>query len=434
MEAQREKTLSARLKLNLKDFQDGFWHSLARYPAFLAGWGTGKTLFGILRGLDLSQEIIDNLGLVVRKEFTDLRDSTIKDFEKYTGKTLDSNKEVKLFNGSTIMFRHGAELDALKNINLGWFLIEQAEEFETEEQFEFLRGRLRRANVSFHTGFVLANANGHNWVWKLWKSAPASKDYKLFEATSFDNAENLPADYVEDLRKMEQEAPHHFRRYVMNSSEEIEGIDSIISYEWIRQAINNVLLRYDRNRVVVACDPAWFGNDETVIYVLKEEKIIDSKIYNKRSTMETAGEINIMFKKHNAHISAVDVGMGAGIIDRLGEMEIPVVSISSNSASTNKRFKNLKAEMWFYAAELFRYGQVSIPDDNVLVEQLASVPYKMASNGQIEVESKEKVKTRLGRSPDRADALIYGLYALQFAQMKEKGLLEPQKWQLEMAG
>ena len=164
-----EKNLSNALKLNLKLFQDNFWHSLKRYPAMISGWGTGKTLFAILRGMDLSQEIPENLGLFVRKEYTDLRDSTIKDFEKYTGLRLDANKEVRFPNGSMIMFRHGAELDVLKNINLGWFCIEQAEEFESEEQFEFLRGRLRRANVKFHTGFIIANANGQNWIWLEFK-------------------------------------------------------------------------------------------------------------------------------------------------------------------------------------------------------------------------------------------------------------------------
>ena len=70
---------SESLKIVPKEFQEAFLKTDVRYPAFIAGWGTGKTLFGILRGLRLST-IPNNLGLIVRKEFTDLRDSTIKDF------------------------------------------------------------------------------------------------------------------------------------------------------------------------------------------------------------------------------------------------------------------------------------------------------------------------------------------------------------------
>ena len=213
-----------RIKLLPK--QAKFLRSKARFPALIAGWGYGKTLCLILKGVKDSMDYADNLGLIVRKEFTDLRDSTMRDFELNTGLKIKADKDVIVVNSdtgakSTIMFRHGRELDVLQNVNLGWAIIEQAEEFDTDEQFQMLRGRLRREGVPHWLG-IIANTKGHNWIWKLWKSQKR-EDYELYEAITFENP-HLPEDFIKDLKKMEIEAPRKYARFVMNSwAEEIEG-------------------------------------------------------------------------------------------------------------------------------------------------------------------------------------------------------------------
>lgn len=179
-------------EFKFEPFQKAFINSTSRFPCFKAGWGTGKTTCAIMKGLILSDAYKNNLGLVVRKKYIDLRDSTLKDFERYTGLHVpQSTKEILIGRGSKVMFRHGDELSALQNVNLGWAYIEQGEEFETEETFMMLRGRLRRdlepadhwkdkqsqeypelveyiKNNQLRQIMVIANAAGHNWIWKKW--------------------------------------------------------------------------------------------------------------------------------------------------------------------------------------------------------------------------------------------------------------------------
>lgn len=410
-----------KLQIHPKTFQEAFLKTDARFPAFVAGWGTGKTLFGILRGLRLSS-IPNNLGLVVRKEFTDLRDSTIKDFEDYTAQKVDSDKNVLLPNGSVIMFRHGKELNVLKNINLGWFLIEQAEEFDTDEQFHFLRGRLRRAKVVFHSGMVIANVKGHNWIWRLWKANRPSNEYELFEANTFDNAENLPETYLNDLRAMEKESPNHYKRFVLNSWDELEEGDLVISFlDIIESQKANII--WPLTKKIIAVDPAEFGDDETVIYALENEKVIDDDIFTEKSTMETVGRIIAMKAKHAANLIVGDaIGVGSGIFSRLSEMgEKTLALIVSEKSSNPSKFYNLRAEIYWYARERFQERGPKVFEDH-LIAQLSAVKHQRNSFGQIQIEKKEKIKERIGRSPDRADAYVMGLWGLKFATPKEKEL------------
>lgn len=409
-----------KLQIEPKPFQDEFLNTDVRYPAFVAAWGTGKTLFAILRGLRLST-IPNNLGLIVRNEFTDLRDSTIRDFEEYTGLKVGSDKDVTLPNGSKIMFRHGKELDVLKNINLGWFLMEQAEEFENDEQFQFLRGRLRRKDT-YHCGMVIANVKGHNWIWRLWKANPASEDYKLWEANTFDNAENLPASYIKDLKTMEKESPNHYQRFILNSWDELEEGDIVIQYSDII-ASQKVNIIQPFTKKIIALDPAEMGDDESVIYALENERVVGEDIFCQKQPMETVGRTIAMKRKYDANLIVGDaIGIGSGIFSRLSEMGERVLALKvseRDSVSDKAKYFNLRAEIYWWAREQF---QERIPKvfEEQLIAQLSAIKHQRNSFGQIQIEKKEEIIARIGKSPSRADAYVMALWGLKFATPKEK--------------
>lgn len=216
------------LSIDLKKYQDGFVYTEAQFPAMVSAWGTGKSLCGILRVLRLCEEYPNNLALICRREFTDLRDSTIKDFELYTGLKVGSDKEVKLKNGSIIMFRHGEELNTLQNINLGVCLLEQAEEFDDDSQWFMLFGRMRRKNCGNPSLFLIANANGDNWINRLWPEEGdqvhvAAPGYELYEATTYDNKDVLPESFLTSLETLRVQKPTVYEQYVMNSRKVTSG-------------------------------------------------------------------------------------------------------------------------------------------------------------------------------------------------------------------
>lgn len=401
--------------LVLEKFQHNFVMSDKRFPAMISSWATGKTMSALYKGYILSHKYPNNLGLILRKNFTDLRDSTMNDFEEYSGgKIKAQSKSITYGNGSKILFHHADELaGVVQNINLGWFFIEQAEEFENDAVFQKLRGRLRRKGTS-RQGFIIANANGHNWCWRLWKQNP-QKDFDLTEATTFDNTANLTQDFLDDLKTMEIQSPAHYRRFVLNSHEDTDTADRIMPYSSILKAVNRELREYDNESVVVSCDPAEFGDDKTVIYVLKGLKVIDSEMTEKKELMDTAGRVVRMFHKHNADKVVIDdIGVGAGVRSRLRELEIPVLGINTGRAAEHSdKYQRLRDEIWMHAGELFKDDYVSIPKDDDLVEELGVMSYGMNSKGQVLVARKKDIKKILGRSTDHADALVMGLWGIK---------------------
>ena len=419
--------------LLLEDYQYDFVMSDARFPAMISAWATGKTMCALYKAYILSNKYPDNLGLVLRKSYKDLAASTMLDFEKYTGLTIKNkgqNPSVTFSNGSKIMFAHIDNLSGMtQNVNLGWFFIEQAEELESDEIFHELRGRLRRAGTS-RQGFIIANANGHNWCWRNWKQA-TNKKYDLTEATTFDNLRVMneaAPDFIEDLREMEAERPSYYRRWVMNSHEDSDTADKVIPYKFISDAINRDLRDYDNEAIVISCDPAEFGNDKTVIMALKGLRVIDIEVTEKKELMDTAGRVVRMYHKHDADKIAIDdIGVGAGVRSRLrelvseGQIDAPIMGINTGkSAEHSDKYVRLRDEIWMHAGELFAEGYVSIPKEDVLTEELGAMSYEVNSRGQVQVARKKDIKKILGRSTDYADALIMGLWAARKTKRRER--------------
>ena len=101
------------------------------------------------------------------------------------------------------------------------------------------------------------------------------------------------------------------------------------------------------------------------------------------------------------------IGLGAGLADRLRELDMPAVAVSvSETASLKDRFNRLRDELFWGAREWFEARDCHIPDDGTLMAELSGIRYKYLSTGKLKVESKDEMKRRGQRSPDVADAFV----------------------------
>lgn len=126
-----------------------------------------------------------------------------------------------------------------------------------------------------------------------------------------------------------------------------------------------------------------------------------------------------------AHVGVDSVGVGASTVNKLKELGKRVKSLNGGSKAypmadedlryreggvtvmEEERYNNLRSQMWWALREDLRIGRIALPNDEELWRDLTTPTYRTL-NGKIIVESKEEIKKRLGRSPDKGDAAVYG--------------------------
>jgi len=162
-------------------------------------------------------------------------------------------------------------------------------------------------------------------------------------------------------------------------------------------------------------DVARLGADESVIYHNRGGYIRKVAKWSKTDTMETVGRYRRLLtgqEPQNTPPVVVDVnGLGAGVYDRLRELHYPAIPFNGGERAHNPlKYRNRRAEAYWEARELFEEGLIDIEElDEDLMAELLEVHFKPNSTGQIQIESKEDITQRLGRSPDRADAFVMSM-------------------------
>lgn len=222
-------------------------------------------------------------------------------------------------------------------------------------------------------------------------------------------------EWVEERKKRWGENSPIYISKVLGEFPDISD-DTLIQPRWILAAQH----RFADRKIVITphehgtlgCDIARYGNDESVIYRLRDDTVeLEWSGYHE-STMKTTGRIIREIKRLSmgsviAHVDGV--GLGAGVVDRLAELGYDVVDFQGGQKSFEPdRFVNQRSEQYWALRQRFEDGRIAIdPDDDVLAAQLGAIKWTTNSKGKVEVERKEDYRKRTkAASPDRADAVM----------------------------
>lgn len=200
--------------------------------------------------------------------------------------------------------------------------------------------------------------------------------------------------------------------------------DSIIPLAWIEIAnarwLEWVTAGKPGHFSQVGVDVARGGPDNTVLAPRFGDAIDDLRIYPKQDLMATVGNVVQLLRKYPEGRAMVDViGMGGGVVDRLRELKYNVVAFNASAKSDmmdvsgELGFRNLRAASYWHLRELLdpQAGiDIAIPPDDDLTGELTSARWKQTSTGLIQMESKADIKKRIGRSPDKADAVVMAFW------------------------
>lgn len=205
---------------------------------------------------------------------------------------------------------------------------------------------------------------------------------------------------------------------------------AILPMEWLERAQYLPLPHFDdvADGVIIALDPARYGDDESALCVTRKNAVIKLQTKPKQSTVENARWVDeeICYWEGEG-IPVIDVrvdepGLGGGVIDILradpkdGGFGRAVTAYNGGRGlmlgvdpeDEIRQFMNRRSrDYWHLRLELENQSLV-LPVDETMVNQGASLHYEIMDNQKIKAESKQKLKARLGpgSSPDRIDVIV----------------------------
>ena len=116
------------------------------------------------------------------------------------------------------------------------------------------------------------------------------------------------------------------------------------------------------------------------------------------------------YKVDQSRVGVDNIGVGAGTVNELFRLGYMIQSLMGSASAImsedEEEFFNLRSQMWWQMRLDLQHGLIVLPDDEELFQDLTTPKWK-PRNGRIWIESKEDLKGRLRRSPDKGDAAVY---------------------------
>ena len=317
-------------------------------------------------------------------------------------------------NKATIRLFGGDNPDALRGVRLDGVVIDEVANIRPEVWNDIIQPAL-----SDRKGWALfiGTPAGINLFSELFYRASSLPDWYATRYTVHDTDALDP----EEVQRLERDMPEtaFAREYLCDFS--AAGSDQLISMSDVESASKLVYQDGDviESPLVVGVDPARFGDDRSVIVVRQGLRMEKPMIHHGVDNMQLAGLVAQVIDDRDPDAVFIDVGGGAGVIDRLRQLDYYIVEVPfGGKANQPNLFVNRRAEMWWQVKEWLGNGG-SIPNDTALKAELSTPTYWFDAVGKRCLESKDEIKKRLqgGGSPDIADAL-----ALTFAYPVAKQL------------
>ena len=178
-----------------------------RHTGFVGGLGSGKTWSGATKTILYALRWPNSLGLVCAPTYRQLRDSTMREFFKLLPQELVENfnkseYELKLKNGSEILFRSLENYDSVRGVEAAYVWIDEAN-LISYKAWRVVIGRLRQPGFP-HRSWLTTTPRGKtdNWLYLEYVEKPKENpelSRRTFHARTRDNIANIGEEYISDL-------------------------------------------------------------------------------------------------------------------------------------------------------------------------------------------------------------------------------------------
>jgi hypothetical protein len=202
------------------------------------------------------------------------------------------------------------------------------------------------------------------------------------------------------------------------------GVSQLVSEEWISAARSRWDLYVSTHgevppqevNPIMGLDMAEYGTDSNCAFLRYGGYVAKPEVWGGMDVdMSTHHALDIYLKNHCQIVMVDATGIGSSVAPsmarrgRTSDVRAVSVKVGEKPSPIIKsdlgEFQYLKDQLYWAMREWFRTGDAMIPPDPMLIEELKAVTYEVSNRGKIQITEKKKLRERLKRSPDRADAL-----------------------------
>ncbi len=198
-----------------------------------------------------------------------------------------------------------------------------------------------------------------------------------------------------------------------------QGEEGIFRRSWLEAAARRHEARAapKDGHVIVAIDPAHSGPDQTAVAVLRGQVITEIATWSQADLGETVARLHEVLERYavrpygDGWLVVDVVGLGLYLADRLEELGYTVLRFNGGQSPRSDHYLNCRAESYWVLRQQLEAGAIDLPRDEDLFDELLAIRWRPTADGKVQLEAKLDLKSRIGRSPDKSDAVTMAVWA-----------------------
>lgn len=321
-------------------------------------------------------------------------------------------KIINKITGTSFIFKglsnqSAQNIKSLEGIDIVW--LEEAQKI-SKQSWDILNPTIRKAGSQI---WISMNRETENDP--VWQAVAQNPDERtlIVKVNYTDNP--FCSDEMKYLaEKCRRENPDEYA-HIWLGAPQVQANNRLISTYLAEKARKNETIN-SNSPLIIGLDVARFGDDATVFCFRRGRCCLRFECFRGLNNVEVANRATFFIKEYHPAKLFIDAGgVGGGVVDILNDRGFKKVVrpvLFGAKALFFERYHNRRAEMWDEIRRWLSTEQnVCLPDDEDLCAELCTVSKKYDAQGRLQLEEKDEIKKRIGRSPDKADAL-----ALTFAE------------------
>ena len=313
----------------------------------------------------------------------------------------ESETSITFTNGAKIRLYGSDNGTAMRGLYFDGVVCDEIADFRPETWPEIIRPAL---TDSHHKGWCLfiGTPKGLNQFYDLYQYAQQDPEwyagmYRVDETDVLDDEEIRMARKTMDENQYRREFLCDFSASMDNALITIDKVSDAAAKKMTDAEITG-------SARILGVDVARFGSDRSVIQKRQGLAAFEPKIFDDIDNMTLAGMVAQTINEWKPDAVFIDAGRGEGVIDRLRQLGYFITEVNFGGKALKPMYNNKRSEMWDNIRIWLDDGG-ALPPHTDLKTDLCVPTYKFDSSNRMQLESKDDIKKRGGRSPDLGDAL-----------------------------